>query len=242
MANEDQYYSLFYNSVDGDRVYDADSFEYLLKKFFTPGVFAGDCRVQIAGGMTVSMGTGYANLDGKVRVFMAPVSLTLQTAHATYDRIDTIVIERNDSTRSIDAKVVTGNYSLNPVPTAPVRANGIWQLVVAQIRVKAGAVQINQGDITDTRPNSSICGYVMTAVQTPDFSDLFDTFLEQANSELADMTSAADAWMEASKDDFDTWFATIKTELDGDVAANLQRQISDIGSPLTDDEIDEACV
>ena len=242
MAASDQYYSLFYNSIDGDRVYDADSWEYLLKKFFTPGVFAGDCRVQIAGGMAVSMGTGYANLDGKVRVFMSPVALTLQNAHATYDRIDTVVIERNDSTRSIDAKIVTGNTSLNPTPTAPVRRNGIWQLVVAQIRVKAGAVQITQGDITDTRPNSSICGYVMTAVQTPDFSELFATFLDQAHAELDAMSQAAGDWMEASKEDFDNWFSTIKTELDGDVAANLQRQISDIGSPITSAAIDDICV
>lgn len=45
-------------------------------------------------------------------------------------------------------------------------------------------------------------------------------------------------WEVDTKDDFDAWFATIKIELDGDVAANLQRQISDIVK-IKISEIDE---
>lgn len=63
--------TLFYNSENGDRVYDADSFEHLLKRFFTSGVFAGCCQVTTDGeGMTCSMSGGYSNCDGKVRFLM----------------------------------------------------------------------------------------------------------------------------------------------------------------------------
>ena len=116
----------FWNSDNGDRTYDANSFERWLKKFFTTGVFEGDLQVASNSDMTVSVGGGYANVEGKVRVFPAETSgLVIETAHATYDRIDTVVVERNDTDRTIYLKVVKGGYSSSPEPTAPVRTGGV---------------------------------------------------------------------------------------------------------------------
>ena len=196
-------HAFFYNSENGDRVYDADSFEHWLKKFFTSGVFTGNCAVSATSGMGVQMSEGYCNVDGKVRFFKAPVSFTLATANNAYDRIDTIVIERNDTDRDITAKVVTGTASASPTPKAPVRANGVYQLVVAQIRVAAGATSITDADITDKRMDTSVCGYVVSAVQTPDFSELYSQF-----------TAA-----------FGAWFNEMKGQLSEDAAGNLQLQI-----------------
>ena len=196
-------HAFFYNSENGDRVYDADSFEHWLKKFFTSGVFTGNCAVSATSGMGVQMSEGYCNVDGKVRFFEAPVSFTLATANNAYDRIDTIVIERNDTDRDITAKVVTGTASASPTPKAPVRANGVYQLVVAQIRVAAGATSITAQDITDKRMDTSVCGYVVSAVQTPDFSELYAQF-----------TAA-----------FGAWFDEMKGQLSEDAAGNLQLQI-----------------
>lgn len=196
-------HAFFYNSENGDRVYDADSFEHWLKKFFTSGVFTGNCAVSATSGMGVQMSEGYCNVDGKVRFFEAPVSFTLATANNAYDRIDTIVIERNDTDRDITAKVVTGTASASPTPKAPVRANGVYQLVVAQIRVTAGATSITDADITDKRMDTSVCGYVVSAVQTPDFSELYAQF-----------TAA-----------FGAWFNEMKGQLSEDAAGNLQLQI-----------------
>lgn len=198
--------ALFYNSENGDRVYDADSFEHLLKKFFTSGVFAGSCRVTADGeGMTCSMSDGYSNCDGKVRFFGSATPLALQNAHATYDRIDTVVIERNDSNREITAKVITGGYSANPIPTAPVRSGGVFQLVVAQIYVAAGVVRITQANITDKRPDTSVCGYVMCAVQTPDFSELYRQFTAQANEVVENTEADLDNWKTGFESGFESW-------------------------------------
>ena len=200
--------ALFYNSENGDRVYDADSFEHLLKRFFTSGVFAGCCQVTADGeGMTCSMAAGYSNCDGKVRFFGAATPLALQNAHPTYDRIDTVVIERNDSDREITAKVITGAYSAAPTPTAPVRSGGVYQLVVAQIYVAAGAVKITQANITDKRPDTTICGYVMCAVETPDFSDLYAQFTTQANEIIGGTESEMRTWKEGFEGDFEEWRA-----------------------------------
>ena len=211
--------ALFYNSENGDRVYDADSFEHLLKKFFTSGVFAGSCQVTADGeGMTCSMAAGYSNCDGKVRFFGSPTSLALQNASPTYDRIDTVVIERNDSNREITAKVVTGAYSAAPVPTAPVRSGGVYQLVVAEIYVAAGVVKVTQANVTDRLPTTSVCGYVMCAVDTPDFSELYSQFTTQAAEVIGETEADMGTWKEGFKGDFEDWRDNFEDDAESDYA------------------------
>ena len=201
--------SLFYNSQNGDRVYDADSFEHMLKKFFTSGVFTGACQVTAAGtGMTCSVGAGYANCDGKIMIFDSATALSFDTAHATYDRIDTVVVERNDTDREITLKVVKGIQSSTPVATAPVRSGGVFQLVLAEVYIAAGETSVSQAIITDKRPDTTVCGYVVTAVQTPDFGELYDQFTEA----------------------FMLWFDAIRGQLDEDAAGHLQNEIDDIAA------------
>lgn len=204
-------HGLFFNSQDGDRVYNADSFAEWLRKFFTSGVFNGELQVTVANGMTVQVGTGYANTDGKIRFFDAVTQLTLDTAHGTYPRIDTVVVERNDTDRGITLKVVKGAYSgANPVPTPPVRSNGVYQLVLAQIRVNAGATAITQANITDTRANNSLCGWVVGTVDRVD--------VEQ-------MTAQAQA-------DFLAWYDRMKDQLSEDAAGNLQLEIDTLDNTV----------
>lgn len=222
-------HAFFYNSENHDRVYDASSFEYLLKKFFTSGVFTGDCQVTASGeGMTVTLGGGYSNCDGKVRFFAQAQNLALANAHATYDRIDTVVIERNDTDRDITAKVVTGVYSAEPTPTPPERGNGIFQLVCAEIYVAAGAVRITQSDITDKRPDTSVCGYVVAAVQTPDFTELYAQFSAEFQELYEEAGADFAAWAAQQRAAFDVWFEHMKDQLDTDAAGHLQNEIDQV--------------
>lgn len=207
-------YGLFWNSVDSDRLYDADSFAEWLRKFFTTGVFEGELQVTSAGGMDVSVSSGYANIGGKVRFFDSATRLTLATAGATYPRIDTIVVERNDTDRQITIKAITGTYSASPIATAPVRANNIYQIVLAQIYVAAGATSITQTAITDTRSNTDLCGIVTGTVKEIDYSQ----FAAQFNAYYSEFKAS-------NKSDFDAWFSAMKDQLTTDAAGNLQTEI-----------------
>lgn len=159
-------YGLFWNSVNGDRKYNADSMELWLKKFFTSGVFVGELQVTARGNsMIVDVQKGYANLDGKPKNFTSSQAFTIEAAHAYTPRIDTIVVRRDNEARNITLAYVKGAYNgQNPVPTAPVRNGSLYELVLAQIRVNAGATFISQSNITDTRGDDSVCGYVAAAV------------------------------------------------------------------------------
>lgn len=203
MANE---HGLFWNSQNGDRVYDANDFSEWLKKFYTTGVFNGDLEVTAAGGMTVSVSSGYVNIEGKVKFFSTPTTLTLATASGTYGRIDTVVAECNYTDREIKLKVVTGTYSVSPTATAPVRTAAAYQLVLAQIDVAAGAAEITQKNITDKRMDSNVCGLVTGTVSQIDFSTV--------------------------KAQFDSWFDDVKGTLDTDAAGNLKNQIDNINNGL----------
>lgn len=203
-----QEYGYFFNSSSSDRTYNAESFEKWLKPFFVSGVFTGGLEVvaQDTPDMTVNITAGYANLDGKLGFFPNDSTVSIAVASGVYDRIDTIVLRRDNVNRTVSIEVVTGVASVDPQPTPPTRDVDTYELVLAQILVGTGVTEIGQGDITDTRLDPDLCGYVCAAVQTPDFMDLYDQFTAQ----------------------FQTWFDHMKDQLDDDAAGHLQLEIDDI--------------
>ena len=232
-------YAFFYKSINGDRVYDDTSFEHWLKKFFTSGVFLNDLQVTANDDMTVTVGAGYANIDGKVKIFESTSSLIIETAGASYPRIDSIVLERNDTERDILLKVVKGGYSSEPVPHTPVRQDGVYQLVIAQVLVNAGAVKVTQANITDTRSNTELCGIVAGAVKQIDFSQVqaqFDAYFAQYKKQIAtdyaQYNYSMEEYLDQMEADFSAWFEEIRNQLDEDAAGHLQNQIDDINARL----------
>ncbi len=212
MANE---YGLFWNSENGDRTYDADNFAELLNHFFTTGVFEGELQVVANSNMTVSVKTGYCNLEGKIKFFDSITNITLDVANSIYPRIDTIVIEKNITNRNITLKKVTGQISSStPVATEPVRNETQYQIVLAQIYVGAGVSEITQSNITDTRTDSSICGYVSGTVKEIDYTQI---------------SSQWSAYLDEFKTEnlytFNEWFETIQGILGKDEAAKLLAMI-----------------
>lgn len=206
MAVTGNEHGFFWDSNNGDRTYNSESFEIWLRKFFTSGVFQNELQVTENGRMSVNVSAGYANCNGKVKMFSAQ-SLTIEAASSTYPRIDTAVVERNDADRTFYLKVVKGAYNgQSPVATAPVRTGGVYQLVLAEIRVNAGATSISGWNITDKRPDSTVCGWVTGTVDEIDLQQIL------AQSEAQ----------------FGEWFDEMKGQLSTDAAGNLQLQIDAI--------------
>ena len=210
-----QDYGYFFNSNNSDRTYNADSFETWLKPFFLSGVFNGELQVlaQDAPDMTVQVTSGHANLDGKAAYWSGSNTLQLATASGVYNRIDTIVLRRDNTNRACSIEVVTGTAALNPTPKAPTRTADKYELVLAQIFVGVGVTEITQANITDTRMDSDICGYVAATVDQIDFDQIKAQY---------------DAWAEETQEFFSDWFEAIRGQLDEDAAGHLQNEIDDI--------------
>ena len=221
-----QDYGYFFNSNNSDRKYNAESFEEWLKPFFNTGIFNGGLQVtaQTTPDMTVKVSAGYANINGKAAHWSDSNNLTLETASGVYSRIDTIVLRRDNTNRTISIEVVTGTASASPQPTAPVRTSDIYELVLAQILVGVGVTEIKAVNITDKRTDTTVCGYVTATVEQMDF----DQFKTQFDGWIADFEEDTDDWYEGQTDAFDDWFETIRGQLDEDAAGHLQNEIDDL--------------
>ena len=208
-------YGYFFNSSNQDRTYNAESFEEWLKPFFLSGVFNGDLQVsaQETPDMTVSIAPGHANLDGKPAAWTDTNTLQLSAASGIYDRIDTIVLRRDNTARAISIEVVTGTASSNPQPTAPTRDSDVFELVVAQIRVGVGATSVTNANITDTRMDADLCGWVAATVDQIDFAQITQQFV---------------GWEDEMQAYFTTWFESIRDQLDEDAAGHLQNEIDEM--------------
>ena len=211
-------YANFYNSDNNDRVYNADSFSEWLRPFFKNGVFNGELQVVADTGMNVKVRTGNAYIDGKMKNFENETTLTLEKASANSTRIDSVVVRRNDTERDFSILVVKGSTSAPD----PVRQEGIYDLVLAQITVGASVTEIKQANITDTRMNADLCGWVVTNVNEIDFSQITSQWSNYIANFEAEQLQA-----------FQTWFDTIKGQLGSDVAGSLQTQINNINSDIS---------
>ena len=115
-----------------------------------------------------------------------------------------MVLRWSRSNRSISLEVKTGVAASSPSAPSLERSADNYELMLASIHVVAGATSIAQANITDKRPDSTVCGWVKGVVDQIDTTDLFAQY----------------------DDAFQTWFADLQSQLSGDVAANLQSQIT----------------
>lgn len=205
-------YANFYNSENNDRVYDADSFSEWLRPFFKTGVFNGELQVIASSGMKVIVDTGNAFIEGKLKKFDSQTTLTVEQASANSTRIDSVICRRNDTDRDFTLMIVKGTT----VAPLPVRENGVYDIVLAHITVPASAVEIKQENITDTRMNADICGWVVSNVEEVDFSQVTSQWADYIANFEADELQA-----------FNEWFDTIKGQLSTDQAGSLQLQIDE---------------
>ena len=207
-------YANFYNSINKDRVYDASSFEEWLKPFFKTGVFNSQLQVVQNSGMNITVKPGNAFIEGKLKYFENDTVLSVDAAHATYNRIDNVIVRRNDTNRDFTIMIQKGTNANSPTAPSPVRQDGIYDIVIAQIYVQAASIEIFQRNITDTRANSSLCGWVVSNIEEVDFEQL-----------AAQFNDYFDDFKTTNLNSFNTWFETIKGILGEDEAAELLQLI-----------------
>lgn len=167
----------FFNSVDGDRKYDADDIGNYFLKLISDGVFATPAtamQVTAAGGMVVSVAAGWGFIKCKYINNTAAAQFTLAAADVVLNRIDRVVIRLDKDNRTMSLAIKKGTAASTPTAPALTRqSSGIWELSLAQIYVGSGVTSITQANITDERANTSLCGYVTGLIDQIDTTDLF---------------------------------------------------------------------
>ena len=193
MAKE-RSYDYFWNS-NSDRYYDAESMADWLRPFFCNGVFNGQMQVTANDDMSVTVAAGYGYINGKHRHFLTPTTLDLETASGTLDRIDSVILRRNDTERRIFLTIEKGGNAKSPVAPEPTRDGEIY--------IAAGTVKITQAEITDTRMNAAVCGWVAATVKEIDFTQIqaqFDAYFTAYKKNVSDQYQEYIGNIQAFKD------------------------------------------
>lgn len=188
-------------SVSGDRKYTDQDFRDYFAALITNGVFPAGTQLQVQAdsGMTIQLTEGGAWINGAAyKVYSGGQTLTVPVADGVLDRIDRVVLRYDRTARSIYATVLEGEPASTPTAPDLVRDADYYDLSLAEIYVSAGATEITQADITDTRLDPEVCGIVSSLIR-PDTTGWFGQF------------QAA----------FDAWFTEIQGILDEDTAGNL---------------------
>lgn len=191
-----------------DRDYLASQWQEFMQMFLGNGVFVSpvnQCKVIPGTGLTVIVTPGWAFINGSWYHNDANLVINLSPNTTSSSRIDSIKLRYSDSTRSINALGFTGETTL-------VRGESVYDLKIAEVTVTVGAVTISSANITDTRSNENVCGFVKGLVDVVDTNDLFSQF---------------DAI-------FNNWFDTVKGQVTGDLAITLQREFLELNKNVED--------
>lgn len=157
----------FFNSTSGDRMYDASDFAGYFAKLVSNGIFytnADNLRVTPGDGLSVNVLAGSAWINGYAYENTEELNLTLAAADGVNPRIDRVVVCWDAVVRRISAAVLAGTAAASPTAPDITRSDNIYELALADIAVAAGAVSLADGDITDRRLDTSLCGTVNSLI------------------------------------------------------------------------------
>jgi len=227
----------FFNSVNGDRKYDADFFSQYFADFISNGVYPNPstmCQILSNNNMTVTEKAGNAYINGQKYKNDGNMILTIEIADGVLNRIDRIVLRHTVLNREIKAYVKKGTFASVPVAPTLQRDADVYEIGLADIYIAAGATSVTQANITDLRLNNSYCGVVHGAVDQVDTTTIFNQYQAWYLETIDDTTTNIAAMLSAFQNSFNSWFSGVQTTLSGDVAGNLLVKINDNSADIAE--------
>lgn len=229
-----------FNSVNGDRKYDARDFASYFSTFIGNGVFPNPetgFKVVANNTLTITIKKGDAWINGYIVQNTDDYKLTIALADGVLNRIDRIVLQLNYLNREIVPLVKKGQFASAPVAPSLKRDKDAYEIAIADIYVSKGSFAITDADITDVRLNKSLCGIVHGVVDQVDTTTIFNQYLDwltrtkqkheqDTQNIISGFTTFTEAEKQRYKSEFTSWFNNLKVVLDGNVAGNLANEIT----------------
>ena len=211
----------FFNSVNGDRTYDADQMSEYFNGLVSNGVYesiGGALQVLAGSGMTVEVQSGRGLINCKWLSNNAILTLDITPAHAILNRYTAIVLRLDVVNRLMTITTKDGTAASSPVKPTMQNDASIVELCLAYVYVGASVTSISQSNIEDMR-GSSLCGWVTGLIQQVDTSQLF----------LQYQTAYEEQYQA-----FQRWFADLTEELRVDTyVERYNKQVTLAGSATT---------
>ena len=207
----------FFNSLNGDRKYNAAQMSAIFDGLIIDGVFSSigtAFAVKAAGGLTVNVGIGKAWFDHTWTVNDSILPMTAPEAEVLLDRIDAVVLEVNgmESVRENTIKFVKGNPSSAPSRPTLTNEGNVHQYPLCYIYRKYGTAVINQADITPMVGTEST-PFVTGILQTISLDELLGKWQDELDRFTDARSQEVDDWIAQEESDFTTWFNNMKADL-----------------------------
>lgn len=211
----------FFNSINGDRTYDADQMSEYFNGLVSNGVYesVGNGLQVLAGtGMTVEVQSGRGLINCKWLSNNSVLTLDITSANAILNRYTAIVLRLDIVNRLMTITTKDGTAASSPVKPTMQNDASMVELCLAYVYVGAAVTSISQSNIEDMR-GSSLCGWVTGLIQQVDTSQLF----------LQYQTAYEEQYQA-----FEQWFADLTEELRVDTyVESYNKQVTLAGSSTT---------
>lgn len=168
----------FFNSVNGDRVYNAESMNKIFEGLITDGVYesVGDkLAVSPNSGMAIQIGTGRGWFNHHWVSNNSEYVITLNAADVVLNRYAAICIRvnENDDTRTAEPFVKYSDFATDPQRPTMERTAKVNEYCLAYVFIPAKATSISAANIEDTRGDEELCGWVTGLIEQLSTATLF---------------------------------------------------------------------
>jgi hypothetical protein len=189
--------ALFFDSVEGDRVYGAVDWARIYRQFVTDGyVYGHGDGLEVVESPAASMGvrvrTGGAWLQGRnFQVRDDPEELVIDDADDSNPRIDRVIVRLSIPGRTITVTTKMGTPAADPQPPELVRDEFTHELSLAQVSVAAEQDTVSNAEITDERDDTDVCG-VSRIIGTEQHQDDMNALQQEIEDWFADVKATDD--------------------------------------------------
>lgn len=166
----------FFNKGATDPTYQAAQFDQFIDLLFDSGVvpnYFNQLAVAVTGaGLSVTVATGGAVVNGGYYVNDAPITLAVDAEGAGTNRYDRIIIRKTVATKIIEAVVLKGASAASPTIPALTQNSAVWEIALKTVYIASGAVTLIAGNLTGIPIYADILtGQLATKANLSDFTN-----------------------------------------------------------------------
>lgn len=171
-----------------DRIYYSQDWADYFGQFIGNGVFpnpSNNLKIEsLNNSLVLTLRKGSAFAKGVIYVQKRDFTFSITKPHLTLGRKDIIVCRLDNISRTFQPLYIAGTASATPVAPSIIRNDDTWDLLLCTISVGANATSITTANLTDNRPNNTVCGFVTGLITQVDTTNLFNQYQNYLNSKI----------------------------------------------------------
>lgn len=215
----------FYNSVDGDRTYDAIQMGQIFDGIITDGVYATFLKAMVVKASDnpseVIVQPGRCWFNHTWTYIDADYPVEAPTPEVILDRVDALVLDINSENafRENSLVWVQGTpSSINPERPSLIKSVTHNQYPLCYVYRKAGTTMIYAADITNA-VGTSETPFVTGVLQGINIDDLLSQWDDEFHTWEASTKTSFEGWMVNQQSVYITWFNSIKDQMSDDLTS-----------------------